>query len=52
MAVSEQHGKSRDERVREIGFARHAMRRPELGSAAGCVLILLFFLVFENSVGA
>jgi simple sugar transport system permease protein len=52
MAVSEQRqGKGRDERVREIGFARQAMRRPELGSAAGCVLVLLFFLVFAGDSG-
>ena len=52
MAVSEQRqGKGRDERVREIGFARQAMRRPELGSAAGCVLFLLFFLVFAGDSG-
>lgn len=52
MAVTEQRQqKSRDERVREIGFARHAMRRPELGSAAGCVLILLFFLIFAGDSG-
>src|SRR5262245_38092916 len=51
MAVTEQQGKSRDERVREIGFARQALRRPELGSAAGCVLVLLFFLVFAGDSG-
>jgi simple sugar transport system permease protein len=52
MAVTEQHqGKSRDERVREIGIARQALRRPELGAAAGCVLVLIFFAIFAGDSG-
>jgi simple sugar transport system permease protein len=52
MAVTEQQPvKSRDERVREIGFARQALRRPELGAAAGCVLVLLFFAIFAGDSG-
>jgi simple sugar transport system permease protein len=52
MAVTEQpQQKGRDERVREIGFARQALRRPELGAAAGCVLVLLFFAVSAGDSG-
>ena len=52
MAVTgQQHAKRRDERVREIGFAHQALRRPELGAAAGCVLVLLFFAVFAGDTG-
>src|SRR5690349_3571500 len=52
MAVTDQQpAKRRDERVREVGFARQALRRPELGSAAGCVLILLFFAIFAGDSG-
>ncbi|MEZ5830056.1 MAG: ABC transporter permease [Dongiaceae bacterium] len=52
MAVTEQQQESRrDERVREIGFTRQALRRPELGSAAGCVLVVIFFAVFAGDSG-
>src|SRR4051812_10369343 len=52
MAVTEERQqKSRDERVREIGFARQALRRPELGAAAGCVLVLIFFAIFAGDSG-
>ncbi len=52
MAVSDERRQNRrDERVREIGFARRALRRPELGSAAGCVLVLLFFAIFAGDSG-
>jgi simple sugar transport system permease protein len=52
MAVSErQQAKNRDERVREIGITRQALRRPELGAAAGCVLVVLFFAIFAGDSG-
>src|SRR5262245_26856392 len=51
MAISEQQQNRRDERVREIGFTRHALRRPELGAAAGCVLVLIFFAIFAGDSG-
>ena len=52
MAVTEQRQqKSRDERVRQIGFTRQALRRPELGAAAGCVLVLIFFAIFAGDSG-
>ena len=52
MAVTEERQqKSRDERVREIGFTRRALRRPELGAAAGCVLVLIFFAIFAGDSG-
>ncbi|HEY3145713.1 MAG TPA: ABC transporter permease [Dongiaceae bacterium] len=52
MAVSEERQQSsRDERVREIGFTRRALRRPELGAAAGCVLVIIFFAVFAGDSG-
>src|SRR5215470_12589455 len=52
MAVTEERQQSgRDERVREIGFTRRALRRPELGAAAGCVLVLIFFAIFAGDSG-
>ena len=41
----------RDERLREIGFLRQALRRPELGAAAGCILVLIFFAIFAGDSG-
>jgi simple sugar transport system permease protein len=41
----------RDERLREIGLLRQALRRPELGAAAGCLLVLFFFAVFAGDSG-
>ena len=52
MAATEQSQLNRrDERVREIGFARRALRRPELGAAAGCVLVIIFFAIFAGDSG-
>lgn len=50
-ATDERQQKSRDERVRQIGFTRQALRRPELGAAAGCVLVLIFFAIFAGDSG-
>jgi simple sugar transport system permease protein len=33
----------RDERLRETGGLRRLLRRPELGAAAGTLLVMLFF---------
>ncbi|MFB9978044.1 ABC transporter permease [Mesorhizobium kowhaii] len=32
-----------DERIRQVGFLTHMMRRPELGAVAGLVLVVVFF---------
>jgi simple sugar transport system permease protein len=32
-----------DERIKQVGFVTHMMRRPELGAVAGLVLVVLFF---------
>ncbi|HEX6120280.1 MAG TPA: ABC transporter permease [Dongiaceae bacterium] len=50
-ATGQSQPNRRDERVREIGFARRALRRPELGAAAGCVLVIVFFAIFAGDSG-
>ena len=40
-----------DERLREISPFSQALRRPELGAAAGTVLVVLFFLIFAGNSG-
>jgi simple sugar transport system permease protein len=32
-----------DERIKQVGFLTHMMRRPELGAVAGLVLVVVFF---------
>src|SRR5438132_8563630 len=34
-----------DERVRQVGFLTHMMRRPELGAVAGLILVVIFFFL-------
>ena len=41
----------RDERLRRTSFLAQALRRPELGAAAGTVLIFLFFAVVAGDSG-
>src|SRR5262245_19739111 len=52
MAVTDERQPSRrDERVREIGFTRRALRRPALGAAAGRLLVIIFFAIFAGDSG-
>ncbi len=42
---------TRDERVRSISLVSRLLGRPELGSAAGAILVLAFFAVTAGSTG-
>lgn len=48
---SEVHTKTADERVRSIPTWRFLLGRPELGAAAGTILVFVFFLTFAGSTG-
>ena len=45
------HSKVSDERVRAIPTWRFLLGRPELGAAAGTVLVFAFFLTFAGDSG-
>ncbi|ARM92635.1 ABC transporter permease protein (plasmid) [Rhizobium sp. CIAT894] len=38
-----------DERVKQVSFLTHMMRRPELGAVAGLVLVIVFFFLTADS---
>lgn len=40
-----------DERLREVSRMNQILRRPELGAAAGAVLVMMFFAVFAGDSG-
>lgn len=40
-----------DERLRKVSALSQALRRPELGAAAGTVLVMLFFAIFAGDSG-
>ena len=42
---------TRDERVRSISLLNRLLSRPELGSAAGAILVLVFFAVVAGNTG-
>ena len=42
---------SRDERIREVGFFKNAISRPELGSVFGLIIIIITFMILTSLSG-